>query len=274
MPDHHPTQGPRRHWLSPPSAVRTSVEDLCDTIRDIRRQGETVGLCDPRTPTDVMEHMTSESTGSPPGRQWITSPPVGSAPARHHPGAATRRHDTPGHPLALRDRAALPRPASAPAGASRHDRTGQTAPTHARPDGGPRPEPDLCDDIVQQLFAVGLAMQITQRRSSDQPELADRITAHLNDLQNIIKQIRGAGIAAESVRDDNMTAPGARQRLLRRGQGWQGARFYSQPSASSAARRLSSSARRSMSVSTSVIPARRSSSRRRRSHPAAASAAP
>jgi len=46
------------------------------------------------------------------------------------------------------------------------------------------------------LFAVGLAMQITQRRSNDQPELADRITAHLNDLQYIIKQIRSAGTAA------------------------------------------------------------------------------
>ena len=136
--------------------------------------------------------MTSESTGSPPGRQRITSPPVGFGPARHHPGAAARRHDKPGQPLALRDRAALPRPASAPAGASRHDRTDQAAPTHARPDSGPGPEPDLCDDIVQRLFAVGLAMQITQRRSTDHPELADRITAHLDDLQGIIKQIRNA----------------------------------------------------------------------------------
>ena len=37
-------------------------------------------------------------------------------------------------------------------------------------------------------------MQITQRLSSDQPELADRITAHLNDLQDIIKQIRSAAL--------------------------------------------------------------------------------
>jgi len=181
MPNRHSTQGPRHHCLSPRSAVRTSLMDLRNTIRDIRRQGETVGLCDPRTPTDVMDHMTSESTGSPPGRQRIP-PPVGSGPARHHPGAATRRHDT----------AALPRPP----GAWRNERTDQTAPTQARPDRGPGPEPDLCDDIVQRLFAVGLAMQITQRRSNDQPELADRITAHLNDLQYIIKQIRSAGTAA------------------------------------------------------------------------------
>jgi|GEM_PF-4265680 len=96
--------------------------------------------------------------------------------------------------MALHDRAPVPLPASAPAGASRDERTGQTAPIHARPDSGPGPDPDLCDDIVQQLFAVGLAMQITRRRSTDQPEVADRITAHLNDLQSIIKQIRSAAL--------------------------------------------------------------------------------
>ena len=48
----------------------------------------------------------------------------------------------------------------------------------------------MCDDIVQQLFATGIAMRTTQRRCSDHPEVAARIAEHMNDLQRIIEQLR------------------------------------------------------------------------------------
>lgn len=48
----------------------------------------------------------------------------------------------------------------------------------------------MCDDIVQQLFATGLAMRSTQRRCGDHPEVAGRLAEHMNDLQSIIEQIR------------------------------------------------------------------------------------
>jgi len=53
-------------------------------------------------------------------------------------------------------------------------------------------DPDLCDDIAQQLFAVGLAMYGTQRRCADQPELATRIADHINELRSIILHLRDA----------------------------------------------------------------------------------
>jgi len=42
------------------------------------------------------------------------------------------------------------------------------------------------------LFAIGLAMQISRRLCGDRPELAARITGHMNDLQRVIQQIRSA----------------------------------------------------------------------------------
>ncbi len=57
------------------------------------------------------------------------------------------------------------------------------------------PDPDRYDDIVQRLFAVGLAMRATQRRCVEYPDIANRIGDHLNELQAIIIQLRNAGIA-------------------------------------------------------------------------------
>ena len=50
---------------------------------------------------------------------------------------------------------------------------------------------DLHDHVIQRLFAVGLAMQGTQRREK-RPELADRMTGHIAELSAVIKQIRTA----------------------------------------------------------------------------------
>jgi len=49
---------------------------------------------------------------------------------------------------------------------------------------------DLPDDLLQRLYAIGLALQITRRRSEQLPEVADRITSHINDLQRIVQQLR------------------------------------------------------------------------------------
>ena len=48
-----------------------------------------------------------------------------------------------------------------------------------QPGGQPGPEWDLCDDVIQQLFAVGIAMRITQGRCDDHPEVAARIVEEL-----------------------------------------------------------------------------------------------
>jgi hypothetical protein len=49
---------------------------------------------------------------------------------------------------------------------------------------------DLPDDLLQRLYAIGLALLITRRRSEQLPEVADRITHHINDLQHIVHQFR------------------------------------------------------------------------------------
>lgn len=51
-------------------------------------------------------------------------------------------------------------------------------------------EVDLPDDLLQRLYAIGLALLITRRRSEQLPEVADRITHHINDLQHIVHQLR------------------------------------------------------------------------------------
>ena len=51
-------------------------------------------------------------------------------------------------------------------------------------------EVELPDDLLQRLYAIGLALQITRRRSEQLPEVADRITSHINDLQRIVQQLR------------------------------------------------------------------------------------
>jgi DNA-binding NarL/FixJ family response regulator len=49
---------------------------------------------------------------------------------------------------------------------------------------------ELHDDVIQQLFAIGVAMQTTERRSVDQPGIADRIADHLNGLHRVLRQVR------------------------------------------------------------------------------------
>jgi len=50
---------------------------------------------------------------------------------------------------------------------------------------------DMHDQVLQQLYGVGMAMQSTQQRIQA-PELAARITNHMNQLQQIIIDIRSA----------------------------------------------------------------------------------
>jgi hypothetical protein len=75
---------------------------------------------------------------------------------------------------------------------SRRGRSGQAELDRRHPADQPGPDWDLCDDIVQQLFATGIAMRTTQRRCSDHPEVAARIAEHMNDLQRTIEQLRSA----------------------------------------------------------------------------------
>ncbi len=50
---------------------------------------------------------------------------------------------------------------------------------------------DLHDHVIQRLFAIGLSLQTTQRRSTS-PETRDRLTDHIDQLQDIIYEIRAA----------------------------------------------------------------------------------
>ena len=50
---------------------------------------------------------------------------------------------------------------------------------------------DLHDHVIQRLFAVGLAMQSTQRREKS-PQQAARLTDHIDQLQEVIQEIRTA----------------------------------------------------------------------------------
>lgn len=68
---------------------------------------------------------------------------------------------------------------------------------------------DLHDQVIQRLFAIGLAMQGTQRRATV-PMLADRITDHIEQLQEVIVDIR---TAIFDLHADPEHAPGLRARL-------------------------------------------------------------
>ena len=57
---------------------------------------------------------------------------------------------------------------------------------------------ELHDDVIQQLFAIGVAMQATERRSVDQPGIADRIADHLNGLHRVLRQVRSTLIDTET----------------------------------------------------------------------------
>lgn len=49
---------------------------------------------------------------------------------------------------------------------------------------------DLHDHVIQRIFAVGLAMQGTRRRAGDLPDVAERLDAHIDELQAVIQEIR------------------------------------------------------------------------------------
>lgn len=50
---------------------------------------------------------------------------------------------------------------------------------------------DLHDQVIQRLFGIGLAMQGTQRRMK-QPAVVGRMTEHIDQLQEVIHDIRSA----------------------------------------------------------------------------------
>jgi len=53
-------------------------------------------------------------------------------------------------------------------------------------------ELELTDEVIQQLFAISLAMRTTQQRSAeDQPAVAARIADHVHELKQVVQQIRG-----------------------------------------------------------------------------------
>jgi len=76
-------------------------------------------------------------------------------------------------------------------------------------------ELDLTDDVIQQLYAIGLAMSTSRRRTAEKdPATADRIGEHMRALQHVVHNIRdattgtgGSGRATGSGSDDP-TAPG------------------------------------------------------------------
>ncbi|MBL3750258.1 Probable histidine kinase response regulator [Mycobacteroides abscessus subsp. massiliense] len=51
---------------------------------------------------------------------------------------------------------------------------------------------DLHDHVIQRLFAVGLAMQSTHRRATKSPAVAQRLNEHIDQLHDIIQDIRTA----------------------------------------------------------------------------------
>jgi DNA-binding response OmpR family regulator len=52
-------------------------------------------------------------------------------------------------------------------------------------------ELDLTDDVIQQLYAISLAMSTSRRRTArTDPALADRIAGHMHALQDVVQNIR------------------------------------------------------------------------------------
>ena len=59
-------------------------------------------------------------------------------------------------------------------------------------------ELELTDDVIQQLFAIGLAMRTTQQRSAEQqPAVAARIADHVHELKQVVHQIRSTTVDTE-----------------------------------------------------------------------------
>ena len=138
--------------------------------------------------------MTFSATGSPPDNPRIRFPIVGLVPVEHDAmAAALHRAPQHGRVSPRPDADALRRTAQLDLAPRRAQAVpGRAEPRRARPEDGREPEWDRGDDIVQQLFAIGLAMHTTGQLCGDRPELAARITGHMNDLQGMIQQIRSA----------------------------------------------------------------------------------
>ena len=50
---------------------------------------------------------------------------------------------------------------------------------------------DLTDDVIQQLYAIGLAMSTSRRRTAkNDPAMAERIAGHMHALQDVVQNIR------------------------------------------------------------------------------------
>ncbi|NMO01601.1 GAF domain-containing protein [Gordonia sp. TBRC 11910] len=64
---------------------------------------------------------------------------------------------------------------------------------------------DLHDHVIQRLFAVGLAMQGTHSRASRLPDVADRLDQHMDQLQDVIHEIRTAIFDLHTVESDQPT---------------------------------------------------------------------
>ena len=79
-------------------------------------------------------------------------------------------------------------------------------------------ELDLTDDVIQQLYAIGLAMSTSHRRTAPKdPAMADRIAGHMRALQHVVQNIRdntastgGSGRPAARTGPEDSTAPGGR----------------------------------------------------------------
>ena len=80
----------------------------------------------------------------------------------------------------------------------------------------------LHDHVIQQLFAIGMAMQTTELRSA-QPEVAKRIADHLDGLHAVVQEMRAAlqDVAVGTRAGRQGTGSGGRDRAAgRRHSGW------------------------------------------------------
>ena len=70
---------------------------------------------------------------------------------------------------------------------------------------------DLHDSVIQRLFAIGLGMQSTHRRTKT-PAVAERLVGHIDQLHEVIQDIRAAIFDLQGGPDD---APNLRSALHR-----------------------------------------------------------
>ena len=117
---------------------------------------------------------------------------VGQVPIERDAMAAAPHPGSPHSPVSPRlDADALRRTAHLEQARRRRQPVpGCASPRQAQPEDARGAEWDRADNIVQQLFAVGLAMHTTMQLFGDRPEVAARISEHMNDLQLIVGQIR------------------------------------------------------------------------------------